>query len=164
MMSRKNIMSRFEGVSEISQDLSATDLRVAIVVGRFNAKVGEGLLGSCVAELTGRGVAPEHILISKVPGALEIPMTLKALAGTGRYDALVALGAVIRGDTYHFEVVSNEMAAGIMQVQLETGIPIANGVLTTNTDEQAEVRMAVKGRECAEAAIEMANLLRTIRT
>lgn len=156
-------MSRFENVPEIAQSLDGKGLRVAIVAGRFNANIGEGLLGSCVAELLACGVATEQILITKVPGALEMPLTLLSLARTGRYDALVALGAVIRGDTYHFEVVSNEMSAGITRVQLDTGIPIANGVLTTNTDEQAEVRMDVKGRECAQAAIEMANLLRTIR-
>jgi 6,7-dimethyl-8-ribityllumazine synthase len=156
-------MSRFEDIAEIPQDLRGKDLRIAIVTGRFNATVGEGLLGACVTELLERGVAPEHILISKVPGALEMPLLLQTLARTGKYDALIALGAVIRGDTYHFEVVSNEMAAGLTRVQLDTGVPIANGVLTTNTDEQAEVRMAVKGRECAECAIEMANLLRTIR-
>lgn len=156
-------MSRFEDIPEIAQSLAGKGLRVAIVAGRFNAQVGEGLLGSCVAELLARGVAPADILVSKVPGALEIPLTLQSLAQTGKYDALVALGAVIRGDTYHFEIVSNEMAAGITRVQLDTGVPIANGVLTTNTDEQAEIRMTVKGRECAEAAIEMANLLRTIR-
>ena len=156
-------MSCFENVSEIAQNLDGKGLRVAIVTGRFNANIGEGLLGSCVTELLARGVAAEQILITKVPGALEIPLTLQALARSGRYDALVALGAVIRGDTYHFEVVSNEMSAGLTRVQLETEVPIANGVLTTNTDEQAEVRMDVKGRECAQAAIEMANLLRTIR-
>lgn len=155
-------MSRFEHIPEISQDLRGKDLRVAIVAGRFNATIGEGLLGNCVTELLERGVAPEHILICKVPGALEMPLTLQTLAESDKYDALIALGAVIRGDTYHFEIVSNEMAAGITRVQLDTGIPIANGVLTTNTDEQAEIRMEVKGRECAQAAIEMANLLRTI--
>ncbi|KAF7600795.1 MAG: 6,7-dimethyl-8-ribityllumazine synthase [Candidatus Dactylopiibacterium carminicum] len=156
-------MSRFENIIEIHQDLRGKDLRIAIVVGRFNAVVGEGLLGASIAELLKREVAPENILVAKVPGALEMPLTLRTLAESGRYDALIALGAVIRGDTYHFEVVSNEMASGITRVQLDTGVPIANGVLTTNTDEQAEVRMGVKGRECAECAIEMANLLRTLR-
>lgn len=155
-------MSRFENIPEIHQDLNGKDLRIGIVVGRFNSNVGEGLLGSCVTELLGRGVAADHILICKVPGALEMPLTLKKMATSGRYDALVALGAVIRGDTYHFEIVSNEMASGITRVQLDTGVPIANGVLTTNTDEQAEIRMDVKGRECAQAAIEMTNLLRTL--
>ena len=156
-------MSRTENIPTIAANLEGAGLRVAIVSGRFNANIGEGLLESCITELLARGVAAADILITQVPGALEMPLTLKALAETGKYDALVALGAVIRGDTYHFEVVSNEMASGITRVQLDTNIPVANGVLTTNTDEQAEIRMDVKGRECAQCAIEMANLLRTIR-
>ena len=88
---------------------------------------------------------------------LELPLTLQAMAQSGRFDALIALGCVIRGETYHFEIVSNESAAGIMQVQLDTGVPIANGILTTENDEQADVRSTVKGAECAEAAVEMAN-------
>ena len=87
---------------------------------------------------------------------------LQKLAQTGRFDALIALGAVIRGETYHFEVVSNEACAGASSVALDTGVPVANGILTTNTDEQAEVRAAEKGRDCARAAVEMANLLRSI--
>ena len=137
-------MSRFENVAEIAQSLDGKGLRVAIVAGRFNANIGEGLLDSCVTELLARGVAAENILIAKLPGALEMPLTLKTLAQTGKYDALIALGAVIRGDTYHFEIVSNEMAAGITRIQLDCNIPVANGVLTTNTDEQAEIRMAVR--------------------
>lgn len=152
-----------ENIPAIDPVLDGKGLRIAIVTGRFNANIGEGLLESCVNGLLANGVARDDILICKVPGALEMPLTLQTLAQTGRYDAAVALGAVIRGDTYHFEVVSNEMASGITRVQLDTGMPIANGVLTTNTDEQAEIRMQVKGRECAECAIEMANLLRTIR-
>ncbi len=156
-------MPSIENIPVLSPNLDGKGLRIAIVTGRFNANIGEGLLGSCVKTLLAQGVAESDILITKVPGALEMPLTLQALAHTKRFDAMVALGAVIRGDTYHFEVVSNEMASGITQVQLDTGIPVANGVLTTNTDEQAEIRMEVKGRECAECAIEMANLLRTIR-
>jgi 6,7-dimethyl-8-ribityllumazine synthase len=124
--------------------------------------VGEGLLSGCIESLRKHGVADDDVLLVSVPGALELPLALQRLAQTGRFHALVALGAVIRGETYHFEVVSNESASGIMSVQLETGIPIANGVLTTENDEQAEVRMAVKGAECAQAAIEMANLLRSV--
>jgi len=102
-------------------------------------------------------------MLVTVPGALELPLILRQMASTGRFDALVALGAVIRGDTYHFEVVSNEMASGITRVSLDTGIPIANGVLTTNTDLQATSRMNEKGRDVALAAIEMANLLKACR-
>jgi 6,7-dimethyl-8-ribityllumazine synthase len=91
-----------------------------------------------------------------------VPLVLQKLAVTGHYDALIALGAVIRGDTYHFEIVSNESASGISSVALDTGVPIANGILTTETDEQAEVRASQKGRDCAEVAVEMANLLRAV--
>jgi 6,7-dimethyl-8-ribityllumazine synthase len=101
--------------------------------------------------------------ITTVPGALELPLTLQAMAQSGRFDALVALGAVIRGETYHFEIVSNESARGITDVQLNTGIPIANAVLTTENDDQALVRMVQKGAEAAQAAIEMANLLKAVK-
>jgi 6,7-dimethyl-8-ribityllumazine synthase len=97
-----------------------------------------------------------------VPGALEIALVLQQMADTGEFDALVAVGAVIRGDTYHFEIVSNEMASAITRVGLDMGVPIANAVLTTNTDDQALERMSTKGREAAECAIEMANLLKAI--
>ena len=134
-------------------------LRVAIVRGRFNESIGRTEEETCIARLLELGVRREDVRTVDVAGALEIPLALQKLAGTGRYDALVALGAVIRGETYHFEVVSNESAAGIMQVQLDTGVPIANGILTVDTDAQAEVRAAPKGRDCADAAVEMANLL-----
>lgn len=156
-------MPRFEHVPEIEPNLRGNGLRVAVVLGRFNADIGDGLLSACVTELLERGVAPEHMLIATVPGALELPLTLQQLARSGRYDALVALGAVIRGDTYHFEIVSNEMAAGITRVTLDTGVPIANGVLTTEDDDQAIARMHGKGRDCAQVAIEMAHLLKAIR-
>jgi 6,7-dimethyl-8-ribityllumazine synthase len=155
-------LARFDNIEEIEPKLDGTGLRIGIAMARFNRDVGEGLLSGCTAALRKHGVADESVLIVSVPGALELPLVLQRLAHSGRFDALVALGAVIRGETYHFEVVSNESASGIMNVQLDTGIPIANGVLTTETDEQAEVRMAQKGAECAEAAIEMANLLRSI--
>jgi len=102
------------------------------------------------------------MLIVTVPGALEAPLTLLKMAQSGRYDALIALGAVIRGDTYHFEIVSNEMASGISSVQLATGVPVANGILTTDNDDQALARMMQKGQDCAIAAIEMANLLKKL--
>ncbi len=100
--------------------------------------------------------------VVSVPGALEIPLALRKMAATGQFQALVALGAVIRGETYHFELVSDQSAAGIMRVQLDSGIPIANGVLTTENDEQAEARMHIKGAEAARVAVEMANLLQAI--
>jgi 6,7-dimethyl-8-ribityllumazine synthase len=142
--------------------LSGAGLRIGIVVGRFNREVGEGLLAACVAELGKLGVHTSGIKVASVPGALEIPLTLQKLACTGRFDALIALGAVIRGETYHFEVVSNESANGVMSVQLDTGVPIANGILTTDNDAQAQARIGEKGADCARAAVEMANLLKAI--
>jgi 6,7-dimethyl-8-ribityllumazine synthase len=155
-------MAEYDGIFEYEPDLDGAGLRIGIVVGRFNQDVGDGLLSACMAELAKLGVANQDIEIVTVPGALEIPLTLQKLAGTGRYDALVALGAVIRGETYHFEVVANESADGVMTVQLDTGVPIANGILTTDNDDQAEFRMHEKGAHCARAAVEMANLMQAI--
>jgi 6,7-dimethyl-8-ribityllumazine synthase len=143
-------------------NLSGAGLRVGIVVGRFNREIGEGLLAACRAELHKLGVDAAAVRVVTVPGALEVPLALQKMACTGRFDALVALGAVIRGETYHFEVVSNESASGVMSVQLDTGVPIANGILTTENEEQARARMAEKGADCARAAVEMANLLKAI--
>ena len=155
-------MSRFANVVEFDQNLNGTGLRVGVVMARFNLPVCEGLLSACVAELKRLGVADADMAIATCPGALEIPLILQSLANSGRYDALIALGAVIRGETYHFEVVSNDSCRAIMEVQLDTGIPIANGILTCETDEQAEVRMQPKGADCAQAAVEMANLQKAI--
>jgi 6,7-dimethyl-8-ribityllumazine synthase len=148
-------------------DLRGTGLRIGIVWSRFNEDIVRALLTACDRQLVELGVAATDIDVLSVPGALEIPLVLQALAlerrGFGRrYDALIALGAVIRGETYHFEVVSNESARGILDVQLETGVPVANGVLTTETDEQALARVAVKGADAARVAIEMANTLKAI--
>ncbi|MBE0622329.1 MAG: 6,7-dimethyl-8-ribityllumazine synthase [Burkholderiales bacterium] len=148
---------------EIEAGLQGADLRIAIVRGRFNEAIGAGLLAACLERLAALGVAPGRITLASVPGALEIPLALQKLAATGHYDALIALGAVVRGDTYHFEVVSNESAAGVTQVQLDAGVPIANGILTTDTEEQALARVRQKGGDCAEVAVEMANLAREIR-
>jgi 6,7-dimethyl-8-ribityllumazine synthase len=152
-------MGRYDGIEELEPDSNGAGLRVGIVMGRFNIDVGDGLLSSCTAGLVKHGVAKDSIRIVTVPGALEIPLTLKKMAQSGKYDALIALGAVIRGETYHFEIVSNESSRGITEVQLATGVPIANGILTTEDDDQAEARMAQKGLDCAIAAIEMARLL-----
>jgi 6,7-dimethyl-8-ribityllumazine synthase len=145
-----------------STDLDGQGLRIGIAVARFNRPVGEGLLAACTAELAKLGVRAADIQVASVPGALELPLVLQKLACTRRFDALVALGAVIRGETYHFEVVSNESAAGVMSVQLDTGVPVANGILTTDTDAQAEARVKDKGADCARAAVEMARLLKAI--
>ena len=147
-------------------DLRGAGLRIGIVWSRFNEDLVKELLTACDKQLVELGVAAADIDVLSVPGALEIPLALQALAlerrgFTRRYDALVALGAVVRGDTYHFEVVANESARGILDVQLETGVPVANGVLTTDTEEQARARVS-KGAEAARVAVEMANILRKI--
>ena len=147
---------------KIEPDLGGSGLRVGIVVGRFNREVGEGLLAACTAALTKQGVRASDIRVVTVPGALEVPLALQKMANTGHFDALVALGAVIRGETYHFEVVSNESASGITTVALDTGVPVANGILTTNDEEQALQRVAQKGEDCALVAIEMANLMKKL--
>lgn len=155
-------MSRFENIHEYDIDLNGKGLRVAVVMSRFNQDVCEGLLSACTATLLELGVSPDLIRIATVPGALEIPLVLQKLASSGKFDALIALGAVIRGETYHFELVSNEMGAAITRVGLDSGIPIANGVLTTEDDDQALARMQEKGSDCARAAVEMANLLKVL--
>ncbi|NCN88557.1 MAG: 6,7-dimethyl-8-ribityllumazine synthase [Gallionella sp.] len=147
---------------EIEKNLNGARMRIGIVQSRFNPVVCEGLLAACHAQLLQSGVAEDDIVLATVPGALEIPLALWAMAESHDYDALIALGAVIRGDTYHFEIVSNESARGVGEVQLATGIPIANAILTTDTDEQAESRMSVKGAEAALVAIEMVNLAREL--
>ena len=155
-------MAKYDNISELEPDLSGAGLKIGIVMSRFNVDVGEGLLGSCTAALIRHVVAEADITLATVPGALEVPLTLKAMAQSGKFDALIALGAVIRGDTYHFEVVSNESAGGITQVQLLTGVAVANAILTTDNDEQALARMSEKGRDAALVAIEMANLLKRL--
>ena len=156
-------MARFDDIFELEPTLAGHGLRIGMVMSRFNADVGEGLLSACADELKKLGVAPADMAIATVPGALEIPLALLGMAGSGRFDALVALGCVIRGETYHFEIVSNESARGISEVQQKTGVPVANAVLTTEDDDQALSRMAQKGREAAQAAVEMVNLLKAFR-
>jgi len=150
-----------------AQNLRGEGLRVGIVWSRFNEEIVRELLTACDRALVELGVAPADIESHSVPGALELPLMLQALAlerrGFGRrFDALVALGAVVRGETYHFQVVANESARGILDVQLETGVPIANAVLTVDTEEQARARTAEKGADAARVAVEMANALKAI--
>lgn len=147
-------------MKEIEKNLNGKGMRIGIVQSRFNSEVCEGLLGACRAQLVEHGVAEDDITLATVPGALEIPLVLLHMAESEKFDALIALGAVIRGDTYHFEVVSNESARCVNEVQLACGVPVANAILTTDTDEQAIARMSVKGGEAALVAIEMVNLLR----
>jgi len=149
-------------IRRIVPSLDGHGLCVGIVLSRFNARIGEGLLAGALRALKDAGVADGDITIVTVPGALESPLALQQLAQTDDYDALVALGAVIRGETYHFEIVANESAAGLSSVALEFGIPIGNGILTSETDAQAEARMDAKGFEAAQAALEMANLIVTL--
>ncbi len=145
-------------IAAFEVDLEGEDLRFGIVQSRFNDNIGKGLLSACLAELKNLGVEEEDILIATVPGALEIPLILQKMAESRQFDALIALGAVIRGETYHFDIVSNESAAGVSRVALDYGIPIANAILTTENEEQAELRMEEKGRDAARVAVEMANL------
>ncbi|HLX79684.1 MAG TPA: 6,7-dimethyl-8-ribityllumazine synthase [Burkholderiales bacterium] len=129
-------------------------LRIGVVHSRFNEEICKALLDSARAELARAGAQAEFVAVA---GALEIPLALQWLAQSGRFDALVALGAVVRGDTYHFEVVSNESGRGIMDVALECGLPVSNGVLTTDTEAQALARKD-KGAEAVRVALEMARL------
>jgi 6,7-dimethyl-8-ribityllumazine synthase len=145
-------------VGSYETNLSGEDLRIGIVQARFNEDVCHGLLSACLAELKHLGVADEDVLHVTVPGAPEVPLVLQKMAESQQFDALIALGAIIRGETYHFELVSNESGAGITRIGLDYGIPIANAILTTENDEQAEVRMAIKGADAARVAVEMANL------
>lgn len=143
----------------LSPDLNGEGLHIGIVRARFNEPIGLAELESCLAELAELGVDERDVMLVSVPGALELGVALAQMAETFEFDALIALGAVVRGDTYHFEIVSNESASAISRVALETGIPVANGVLTTDSDEQAQARAAEKGRDCARSAVEMANLV-----
>jgi len=140
-------------------ELDGDGLRIGIVRARFNEEIGLAELETCLDELQNLGVAAPDIMVVTVPGALELGVTLTQMAQALEFDALIALGAVVRGETYHFEVVSNESAAAISKVALDYHLPVANGVLTTDTEEQAMARAAQKGRDCALAAVEMANLL-----
>ena len=155
-------MPRFENIYEYPSSLEGHGLSVGVVMSRFNQDICEGLLSACTVELRRLGVNESDIEIATVPGALEIPLVLQNMAQSDRFDALIALGAVIRGETYHFEVVSNDSCRAVMGVQLDTGIPVANGILTCEDDDQALARMQQKGTDCAQAAVEMANLLRAI--
>lgn len=145
-------------INMIAPDLNGDGLRIGIVMSRFNEKVVEALRDACLDELQKLGVQPSDIILVSVPGALEIPVALQRLAESESFNALIALGAVIRGETYHFELVANESGRGIMQTTLDYGIPVANAVLTTEDDAQAFARVDEKGRDAAKVAVEMANL------
>ena len=142
--------------------LKGRKLSVGLVQARFNESVTDALAAACKAELLALGVVEEHIDHIRVPGALEVPMALQAMAESAKYDALVALGCIIRGETYHFELVANESGAGVSRVALDYQLPIANAILTTENVEQAMARQTDKGRDAARVAVEMANLLEDI--
>jgi 6,7-dimethyl-8-ribityllumazine synthase len=139
--------------------LDGRDLRIGIVQARFNAKITDALAQACIAELQRLGVSARHIRHETVPGALEIAVALQALAQHDDFDALVALGCIIRGETYHFELVANESGAGVTRVSLDHEIPVANAILTVENEEQAWARVADKGADAARVAVEMANLM-----
>ena len=152
---------------EIEGALRGDGLRVAIAVARFNGFITDRLLAGALDGLRRHGVADDGVTVVRVPGAWELPVTVKALAESGRYDAIIALGAVIRGDTPHFDYVAGEAAKGVGQVMVSTGVPVAFGVLTTNTLEQAIDRAGAKsgnkGFDAAATAIEMASMLGQLR-
>jgi 6,7-dimethyl-8-ribityllumazine synthase len=139
--------------------LNGGELYIGIVQARFNADITDPMASACTQTLIELGVSPRHIQHLTVPGALELPLALAALAEADQFDALIAIGCVIRGETYHFELVANESGAGITRVGLDHGIPIANAVLTVENTEQARQRSEEKGRDAARVAVEMANLL-----
>ena len=139
--------------------LDGKQLAIAVVQARFNADITDALYKACQAELLALGVDPGNILHFVVPGALEIPVLLETLADSDEYDALIALGCIIRGETYHFELVANESGAGVTRVSLDHSLPIANAILTVENEAQAWARAEPKGRDAARVAVEMANLL-----
>ena len=142
--------------------LDGRGLRIGIVQARFNEDVTDALAAACQTELAALGVASEDITHLRVPGALEVPVALQALAQRGGYDALIALGCIIRGETYHFELVANESGASVSRIALDHRLPIANAILTTENLEQAVARQTDKGRDAARVAVEMARLLATL--
>jgi 6,7-dimethyl-8-ribityllumazine synthase len=139
--------------------LDGTDLRIGIVQARFNDKITGAMAAACIDELQKTGVSTKHITHVTVPGALEVPIALQAMADSERFDALVALGCIIRGETYHFELVSNESGAGVTRVSLDHQLPIANAILTVENEAQALARIDEKGRDAARVAVEMTRLL-----
>ena len=151
---------------EIQGSRHAAGCRFAVVVSRFNEEITAGLLQGALDTLEQAEVSTDDITIVRVPGAFEIPLAAMRLAETGQFDAVVTIGCLIKGDTMHFEYIASACSQGIVQASTATGVPIAFGVLTTLTDEQAEARATPgagnKGREAAAAAVEMATLLRTI--
>ena len=144
--------------------LDGRELSIGIVQARFNADITDALAQACKQELAALGVAAAQIDHETVPGALEVPLALQAMAASRRYNALIALGCIVRGETYHFELVANESGASVSRIALDHRIPIANAILTTENMEQAVARQTDKGRDAARVAVEMARLLERLRT
>jgi 6,7-dimethyl-8-ribityllumazine synthase len=142
--------------------LNGKKLSIGIVQARFNADITNALAQACKSELQALGVAEKDIVHVTVPGALEVPIALQAMAEKAQFDALVALGCIIRGETYHFELVANESGAGVTRIALDYQLPIANAIITTENLAQAVARQEEKGRDAARVAVEMANLVESI--
>ncbi|MDR2329431.1 MAG: 6,7-dimethyl-8-ribityllumazine synthase [Comamonas sp.] len=143
-------------------NLDGSALAIGMVQARFNESITDSLAQACLQELAAMGVQAENIRHVKVPGALEVPVALQAMAESEEFDALIALGCIIRGETYHFELVANESGAGVTRIGLDFQIPVANAILTTENEAQAIARQVDKGRDAAIVAVEMANLLKTL--
>ena len=143
----------------IAAPIDGRDLRIAVVQARFNAAITDKLAQACLAELDALGVVGKHIKHVTVPGALEVALALQALAQSNDHDALIALGCIIRGETYHFELVANESGAAVTRISLDHEVPIANAILTVENEAQAWARAEDKGRDAARVAVEMANLM-----
>ncbi len=143
-------------------NLDGSAFAIGIVQARFNESITDSLAQACLQELAAMGVQAENIRHVKVPGALEVPVALQAMAESEEFDALIALGCIIRGETYHFELVANESGAGVTRIGLDFQIPVANAILTTENEAQAIARQVDKGRDAAIVAVEMANLLKTL--
>ena len=146
----------------ITSQLNGKKLRIGIVQARWNADITDSLAEACLGELMQLGVKAKNVTLVQVPGALEVPLALQALADRSDYDALIALGCIIRGETYHFELVANESGAGVTRISLDHGLPIANAILTVENQQQAEARQVEKGVDAARVAVEMALLLETM--
>ena len=149
-------------IDAIAADLDGASLRIGIVQARFNEWAGQALAEACLDELRTLGVDDDDITHVTVPGALEVPLALAKLAQSEDFDALIALGCVIRGETFHFDIVAAESARGVARVALDYNVPVANAILTTDNEEQARARVDEKGRDAAKVAVEMANLMWTL--
>lgn len=148
----------------LREDIDGTGLRIGIVWSRFNSHISEGLLNACLAQLKKGHINSDDIEMFSVPGALEIPVMIHEMILTDRFDCVIALGCIIRGETYHFDVVANESARCLSDIQIGTGVPVANAILTTENEQQALDRMTIKGAEAAQVAVEMVHNLKRLHS